>query len=60
MTASNLVLSGDAEHQDFPVYLPIHALSQMMALKSYESTGVPTFLHRNFSSVHMVAPCKGK
>lgn len=54
MTAWNLTLSGDAEHQVFPVHLPIYALSQMIPSKSQ----VVFFLHRNVSPVHTVAPAK--
>lgn len=59
MSASNLVLSGDAEHQDFPASVHL-CPSQTRAFLSYESTRMPVFLHGNFSSVHMVAPAKGR
>ena len=61
MTAWNLTLSGDAEHQVFPVHLPIYALSQMIPSKSDASPRIPKwffFLHRNVSPVHTVAPAK--
>lgn len=57
MTASNLVLSGDAEHQDFPVSVHLFP-SQTLALLSYESPRMPMFLHGHVSSVHMVPPAK--
>lgn len=58
-TAWNLVLSVDAEHQVFPVYPPIYALSQTMTVKPDGSPRMPTFfLHRNVSPVHPVAPAK--
>lgn len=41
MTAWNLTLSGDAEHQVFPVHLPIYALSQMIPSKSDASPRIP-------------------